>query len=431
MVDYRSTPRDSPRTQRDSPRRQRDSLRVPAGAVTDAAPRGAPPAPHLFFSAGDMSGDQHAARLLKRLQELCPGLTSEGLGGPDLAAAGCRLHEDLVQHAIVGIAAAAAAIPHMLGVLQRTAVALDERRPDAVIVVDYPGLNLHVARLAHERGIPVIYFVAPQLWAWAPWRVARFARVVDEALVIFPFEVPFFERAGLKATYIGHPLLDGLPAENAPLSAEGLAIRALPRPVALLPGSRPREVREHMPLLLAAARELLGRFPDASFHAAHISPTELGNMERAARVAGVPLQLHGADIHAVMAGCRAAAVASGTATLETALFGTPLIVVYRITRIERALGRLLLVTDMVGQVNLVAGRKLCPELLLVEDDAHAVAEALAPLLGDTREWREQRAALSRLRRHVTGRGAIEKAAQHLALRLKSAAMKRAPADSRR
>jgi lipid-A-disaccharide synthase len=382
----------------------------------------------LFFSAGDTSGDQHAARLLARLRELRPGLQAEGLGGPALAASGCTLHEDLVQHAIIGLRGAAAAVPHMLDVLARADAALAARPPDAVILVDYPGLNLHVARLAHRRGLPVVYFVAPQLWAWAPWRVRRFARVVDEALVIFPFEVPFFERAGLRATWIGHPLLDGLPQQPPPGAA---AIARLPRPVALLPGSRPREVREHMPLLLAAARRLRERFPDSSFHAAHVSPAELANMAGHARAAGVELSLHGGDVHAVMAGCRAAAVASGTATLETALFGTPLVVVYRISRIERALSRVLLVTELVGQVNLVAGRRVCPELLVVDEDPAPLVEALAPLLEDTPEFRAQREALAALRQRYAGRGAVERAAQQLLPRLRGAGGARVSAGQRR
>src|SRR6185436_8015373 len=158
------------------------------------------------------------------------------------------------------------ALPSMFGVLRQTAGLLDARRPDAVVIVDYPGFNLYVARLAHRRGIPVIYFVAPQLWAWAPWRARRFARVVDEALVIFPFEEAFWRDAGLDAHYVGHPLLDTLPRDEAALAAvRDPAITARPRPVALLPGSRPREVSAHMPLLLAAAKELLGRHPDCSF----------------------------------------------------------------------------------------------------------------------------------------------------------------------
>jgi lipid-A-disaccharide synthase len=386
------------------------------------------PGARLFFSAGDTSGDQHAARLLRRLRELLPGLQAEGLGGPELAAAGCTLHADLVASAIVGLGGAVAAVPEMLSVLRRTAAVLDARRPDAVILVDYPGLNLFVARVAHRRGIPVVYFVAPQLWGWAPWRARRFARVVDEALVLFPFEVPFFGEAGLRAVCIGHPLLDGLPGRSAMgrgadprAAASRPEIAGRPRPVALLPGSRPREVAEHVPVLLEAARALLARFPDASFHSAHVSQVELANLQRHAARAGVPLQLHDADVHGVMASCRCAAVGSGTATLETALFGTPMVVVYHFRRLELALRPVLMVPPWFGIVNLLSGREVCPEVIFARPDPERIATELAPLMEDTPAFRAQRDALDALRRSLLDgqpAGAVERAAQHLLARLR-------------
>lgn len=379
--------------------------------------------PRLFLSAGDTSGDQHAARLVRRLQQLVPGLAVEGHGGPELAAAGCRLHTDLVSQSIMGLGAALKAVPEMFGVLRRTAGVLDARRPDAVVLVDYPGFNLYVARLAHKRGIPVVYFVAPQLWAWAPWRARRFARVVDEALVIFPFEVPFYRDAGLEAHYVGHPLLDTLPRDEAALAAvRDPAITARPRPVALLPGSRAREVAAHMPMLLTAAKELLGRHPDASFHTAHVTPLERQRMAEHARAIGVPLEIHDDRVHAVMASCRCAVVASGTATLETGLLGTPLVLLYRVKHLEGALVRQLILTPWVGLVNLTSGRQVHPEVLQYDDDTRALVAAVEPLLQDGEAWLAQRQALVELRTRLRAdtQGAVEGAAQRLAARLRSA-----------
>jgi len=380
--------------------------------------------PRLFLSAGDTSGDQHAARLVRRLRELVPGLVVEGHGGPELAAAGCRVHTDLVRQAIIGLGGALAAVPEMFGVLRRTAGVLDTRRPDAVVIVDYPGFNLYVARIAHRRGIPVVYFVAPQLWAWAPWRARRFARVLDEALVIFPFEVGFWRAAGLDATCIGHPLLDGLPRTEAELAARrDPAIAGRPRPVALLPGSRPREVAAHMPVMLAAAAELTRRHPDVSFHTAHVTPAALQSMAEQARAAGVPLVIHGDDVHAVMSSCRCAVVASGTATLETGLLGTPLVLMYGVSRSELAFVHTMLVTPWVGQVNLLAGRELHPEVLLVGQDPAPLVAALEPLLDDGEAWCTQKRELAALRERLhganggAGASAIEAAARRLAARL--------------
>lgn len=382
--------------------------------------------PRLFFSVGDVSGDQHAARLVRRLQQLVPGLAVEGHGGPEMAAAGCRVHVDLVRQSIMGFAAALAAVPSMFGVLRQTAGILDARRPDAVVIVDYPGFNLYVARLAHRRGIPVIYFVAPQLWGWAPWRARRFARVVDEALVIFPFEEDFYRDAGLPATWIGHPLLDGLPATDAAIAAaRDPTIASRPCPVALLPGSRPREIAAHMPLLLGAAVELLRRHPDCSFHTAHVVPAARQDMAERARAAGVPLSVHDDRLHAVMSSCRCAIVSSGTATLETGMLGTPLVLLYRVNRVETTLAKALLLAPWVGQINLLSGRLVHPEVLPVNDDPASLVAAVEPLLTDGEEWRAQKQALAELRRrlHRDGStGAIEAAARRIAARLGSPAL---------
>ncbi len=369
--------------------------------------------PKLFISAGDTSGDQHAARLVRALRSRVPQLQVEGLGGRELASADVKLHADLVSHAIIGIRPAVKAVPQLLRLLRQVAGVFAKRRPDLLVLVDYPGFNLFLARMAHRRGIPVVYFVAPQLWAWAPWRIRRFARVVDEAHVIFPFEEALFRDAGMTAHWIGHPLVDALPASPP----ERREIQELPRPVALLPGSRRREVRKHMPLLLETARLLAQRHPDISFHAAHVSPDELKNMERAAAAAGVPLQLHGDDIHGVMASCRCALVGSGTATLETALLGTPLVVFYRLTPMEERMRRAILVPPFVGQVNLVCGREVTPELLLTTEEPQPLFDAIEPLVTDTPAYGEQLQALRVLRERCFQPGAVDRAAERIATRL--------------
>jgi len=367
--------------------------------------------PRLFFSAGDTSGDQHAARLLRALQQRVPELRAEGLGGPELAAAGMTLQHDLVAGAIMGIGPALAAVPQLLGLLRKVAAHFDRARPDRVVLVDYPGLNLQIARLAKRRGIPVSYFVAPQLWAWAPWRARRFARAVDEALVIFPFEVPFFAAAGLPATYIGHPLLDALPREDC--TRPEIAARA--RPVALLPGSRRREVRDNMPLLLDAAERLAARRPELSFHGAHVSPEQRARIAEMARGRPIDFTLHGDDVHGVMASCHCAAVASGTATLETGMLGTPLVCFYRVSAFEARVGAQLLVPRHIGQVNLLSARELTPELYLQHHDPDALAAALEPLLDEGPAWQAQRDGLAALRASQLGRrSAVERAAEHLA-----------------
>jgi len=365
-------------------------------------------APRLVLSAGDVSGDQHAARLVEALRARVPGLVCEGLGGPRMAAAGCALQENLVERAVFGVGAALAEIPHMLSVLRAFDARLRARRPAAVVVVDYPGLNLHVARVARRAGVPVVAFVAPQLWAWMPWRARRLARAASEALVIFPFEKPFFERAGLPSTYVGHPLADAIP-ERVPVPA---AIAGAPCPVALLPGSRGKELRLHRPAFLEVARRVLQQLPEATFHTAHV--TARG---REALAGGpVEVQVHGGDVHGVMAGCRAALVASGTATLETALLGTPMVIAYGLTPVDLLIGRLLVIPELFGKANLVAGRRVFPEHVLVDGDVAPLVRSLVPLLRETGERRAQLEALDALRAEHLRAGATARSARIIASR---------------
>lgn len=365
-------------------------------------------APRLVLSAGDISGDQHAARLIEELRARVPGLVCEGLGGPRMAAAGCVLHADLVDRAVFGIGAALAEIPRMLSVLRGLDAALVARPPAAVVIVDYPGLNLHVARLARRRGVPVVAFVAPQLWAWMPWRARRLARAATEALVILPFEKAFFETAGLPSTYVGHPLADAIPAE-VPVPD---AIARAACPVALLPGSRGKELRLHVPAFVEVARRVHARVPQATFHTAHVSARG-----RAAFTGqGIDVQVHGDDVHGVMAGCRAALVASGTATLETALLGTPMVIAYGLTRADLFIGRRLVIPALFGKANLLAGRQVFPEHLLVDGDVEPLVRSLVPLLRETDERRAMLAELDALRARHAHPGAIARSARIIARR---------------
>jgi lipid-A-disaccharide synthase len=300
----------------------------------------------------------------------------------------------------------------MTGVLGKVVGALDARRPDAVVLVDYPVFNLSVARTAHRRGIPVYYFVAPQLWAWANWRVGRYARVVDEALVIFPFEVPFYEAAGLKTSYIGHPSLDGLPVEP-PLLDE---ITARPCPVAVLPGSRRRELDNHLPIFMDVALRLQASHPDVSFHTAHIKDADREQTLAEAEKAGVEVISHGDRVHEVMASCRCAMISSGTATMETAMLGTPMAIFYSITPFEEFLRHTVSVTDYVGQVNLAAGKEVCPEILQTDTDPGRLHDAMEPLLTDTPTFRRQTEEIAAIRARISP-GAVNRAADILANRL--------------
>ncbi|MEW6746658.1 MAG: lipid-A-disaccharide synthase [Planctomycetota bacterium] len=378
----------------------------------------APPTPRpvrVFLSAGDVSGDQHGAALARELRARAPGIELLGMGGPAMEAAGCRLACRLTDHAVLGFSRVLKALPTFMGLLERAAVCLDAERPDACVLIDFPGFNLNLAALAHRRGIPVIYYICPQLWAWASWRLRRFARRVDLALVIFPFEEEFFRDHGVAATWVGHPAADAI-------AAAGTAVRTPHERsgLCLLPGSRTQEVAANLPLMLEVAARLRAGQPDLEVACAHLDERMRLLVAELSRQGPLdpPLRIL-ADYHAAIRGARLALVASGTATLEVALLGTPMVVVYRIGRWLRWASRHLLTVPHIAQVNLVAGRRIVPEFLTSGRDIPAIAEAAANLFTESSARRECLEALAALEQRVGAPGAAGKAAAAILERLQA------------
>lgn len=339
----------------------------------------------LLISAGELSGEHHAGRLLGELRALKPDLQIDAFGGAHLEAAGARLLFPLSDFAVMGFGAVLRMLSRFIDILRRFDDYLERERPDAVILVDYPGLHVRFAALAKRRGIPVIYFVCPQLWAWAPWRARRFARVVDCALTILPFEQEYYRRRGIDAFYVGHPAAERLRAD-APSDRDLAAqVRAAKVAIALMPGSRPQEARANLPLMLAVARRLAAEVEGVEF----LLP-QLRADTRAVCAAMLgdptlpPVRLVEA-VSPVLEGARFALVASGTATFEVACRGVPMVVVYRITRVQRLLGSLLLTVPWISQVNLIAGREVVPEFVTAlqsHEPVEAIAKASLALVVD-------------------------------------------------
>ncbi len=341
----------------------------------------------ILISAGELSGEQHASRLITALRGLEPDLAIDAFGGDLMRDAGAELRFPLSRHAVLGFAGVFRAIPLFAGILRRFASDLAERRPDAVILVDYPGLHFKFAQLAKRAGIPVFYYCCPQLWAWAPWRARRFARRVDHAFTIFPFEEGYFRSLGVPADYVGHPSADRI-AEASP-SADDERLRerlaATPCPIALLPGSRPQEARSNLPWMIGVARRLLVRFPEARFVLPQLRADTRAICEEILASegfdrAGVCEVVDRVD--PVLRAARCALVASGTATFEVGFFGVPMIVIYRITSFQRTLGNWLLTVPWISQINLIAGREVVPEVVTVEPDVDRVSALAADRIVD-------------------------------------------------
>ncbi|HXG05670.1 MAG TPA: lipid-A-disaccharide synthase, partial [Candidatus Binatia bacterium] len=317
--------------------------------------------PQLMLVAGEASGDLHGAALARALQVLAPDVRLYGMGGPRMAEAGVRLLVDARDTAVVGFSEVIRALPALRRVFRRLAAALQTDRPDALVLVDFPGLNLRLARVAHAARVPVVYFVAPQIWAWRPGRIETIRRYVSLVLAVLPFEPPIYARAGVRAIFVGHPVLDEVAAAPARSQARrALGVGDAEPVVGLLPGSRQREIERLAPLMRDAARIIRASRPGSRFVVA-LAPAVEPEAVAAHLAGGPPLQLH-RGAHTVMRAADVLIVASGTATLEAALLGTPMVVCYRVSWVSEIIGRAVSRVPWISLVNLVLGRAVVPEL---------------------------------------------------------------------
>lgn len=346
--------------------------------------------PRIFLSAGEPSGDLHGARVAEALRRRWPAVELYGLGGDRLAAAGVQLLAHVDQLAVMGFVEVLRHLPFFFRLMRRVQDEMRRRRPDLVIPIDYPGFNLRLARHARRVGVPVLYYIAPQVWAWHRSRMQRLAETTDRLAVILPFEEELFRRAGARAHFVGHPLAD-LPPPTEPRADFLARIGVVPeRPVlALFPGSRPQEVGRHLGVFVAASAHVRERLPDVQPVIAASSAVPAAAYDAAA----LPRTTDG---WALLHHARAALVKSGTSTLQAALAGTPLVVTYRVHPATFRLAQRLVRVPHVGLVNLVAGERIAPELLQDEATPLRLAAALLPLLDA--DSSERRAALRGLER---------------------------------
>jgi len=365
----------------------------------------------VLVIAGEISGDQRAAELVRAIQARQPGVRFWGIGGDDLRAAGMEIVYDTHAMAVMGVGEVLRRYGFFRRVFADLVTQARARRPDAVLLVDYPGFNLRFAAEMRKLGLKVLYYICPQVWAWHRARIPRMARLVDRLLAIFPFEPQVFAGTGLKVDFVGHPLVDAAQAARAAPAP------ALPWPgavrVALLPGSRRQEVDRILPVLWAAATRLERTVPGAGFLIAAPSADVAALVRRRlAALSGGPArcELVTGVTRAVLQQARAALVASGTATLETALLGCPMLVVYKAAPLMYLLGRLLIRVPHIGMVNLIAGRTVCPEFIQRAATPAALADALAPLLGDTPACAAQLAGLQEVAARLGPPGAAARAA---------------------
>lgn len=351
--------------------------------------------------AGEASGDIHAGNLVTALRALRPELRVWAVGGEALAGAGAEIVFPSAAIAGMGLVESLGNLPALWRARRRVLARFAADPPDLFVPVDFGGFNLRLCAAAHRAGIPTAYYIPPKVWAWGRWRVRKLRAWVDRALVILPFEEPFYRRHGIAAHYVGSPVLDHLaPRRHAP--EEGA--------VGLLPGSRSGEVTRILPLLVEVARRLAADRP-----LRFLVPRAPGLPEALLRgpleAAGLPAELLDGGAQQVMERSRVCVMASGTATLECALVGTPLVSVYQVSRLTYTLGRLLVRVPFFSLPNLIAGRQVIPEF--IQPAPGAVARAAAALLDDGPARDAQLEALAGVRTAVGEPGASRRAAAHL------------------
>jgi len=360
--------------------------------------------------AGEASGDQHGAKLVQAMQKKNPDLFFCGIGGPALRQAGVRILVDACELTVVGITEVFSKLPGILKGMGTIKKLLKSLKPELLILIDFPDFNLHLAATAKKIGIPVLYYISPQIWAWRQGRVKRIGRLVNHMAVILPFEQQFYTANNVPATFVGHPLLDTpLPTadEIFTTSVEG------PVTIGLVPGSRDNEIARHLPVMLNTADILKDRLKQARFIISQAASVERKQIEVV--VADHPCRMNvdiiSDGVETVFERSDVIVAASGTVTLQAAIHGVPMVIIYKVSPISFMLGRALIRVPNIGLVNLVAGRQLVPEFVQNAASAENISSAVEKMLADRIQLNHLKKQLFALRDVMGGAGASDRVAE--------------------
>ena len=365
----------------------------------------------ILIVTGEASGDLHGAHLAKAIMALEPTTELVGIGGPSMRAAGVNLVPGVPQLDVMGLIGLSA-IRAMLQRVRAIRRVLKAEAWDLVVLIDNPGLNFHFARVAKAAGRRVLYYIAPQLWAWRPGRMKWIQRRVDHVVVILPFEPELYHRAGVRCTFVGHPLLDMVAAhyDRAKLRRE-FDLSESARVVGLLPGSRVSEVEMLLPVLLKAAAQLVLAEPGTQFILAQASSIDDNLIQTLLRDSPVPVRVVHDRASEVMALSDVLLIASGTATLQAAVVGTPMVLLYKTSPLTYRLARWLITVKWIGLVNLVGGRLIVPELVQEDATDERLCREVLHLLRDPSAYNEMKEGLRQVRQSLGEPGASSRAAQ--------------------
>ncbi len=359
----------------------------------------------LMIVAGEASGDRHGAALVLALKRLYPELEFEffGSGGEEMRAAGVETLVNASDVAIIGIPEILRAIGKLYRAYRLLLRAARQRRPSAVVLIDWPDFNMRLARRLRREGFEIIYYISPQVWAWRRYRVRALRRDVKRMLVILPFEEKFYKNQGMEVEYVGHPLVESCRTSGTReefLWRHGLDLNR--RLIALLPGSRHKEIHYHLPALLDAAARLKSQIPNLQFILPMASTVDRAQVEAAMQDAGADVKIIERDTYNAVGFSEIAVVASGTATVEAALLDTPMVIIYRASEVNWRMIRPMIHLNTFGMVNLVAGRRIVPELIQHDATGERIASEVAAILKDREKLRQMKDDIREVREKLSG-----------------------------
>jgi lipid-A-disaccharide synthase len=359
--------------------------------------------PTIFISAGEASGEHYGALVIAALKQqlAANGQSAQffGMGGERMAAAGLDCVVRSEEMAVMGLTEVVRHLPRIYGEFRKLKKSIRMRRPSVAILIDFPEIHFRLAKELHRLGIPVLYFVSPQLWAWKKHRIKLVRNYIDRMLVIFPFEEPFYRNQGVQAEFVGHPLVElPLPAVTRAQFAAENGLDPVKTWIGLLPGSRPREIRDHLPTILQAVQKLHGSFEFIIPLAPTLNAKQRDEVRQLVESHGSGLSVHlVSDARAALHHARASIVASGTATVEAALAGNPFVVVYRVSALTYAIAKRIVTVAHVAMANLIAGKRVVPELIQSECTPEHILREIEPLLPDGPPRQSMMEELARIR----------------------------------
>ena len=365
----------------------------------------------ILISAGEASGDIHAAAVTAALKKIDSAIEVFGMGGDALRAAGGEVLFDIKDHGVMGFVEVIKKLPDLFKLRSDFARVMDERKPDCLVVVDYPGFNMKLAKVAHDKGIPVVSYIAPSAWAWNKGRAKNVAKIVDKVACIFPFEYDVYKEAGAPVEFVGHPLLDIVKPAWERTEAEAWVGKQPGHPLVLLmPGSRLMEIEKMLPNLLAGAKLLKKQLPEVQFAMPRAGTIPLELLQSKIKASGLDIKItegHNYDLFSV---ADLALATSGTVTLEAALCGLPSVIVYRTSALNAFIARRVINIPNIGLPNIVAGRQILPELLQEDFTPANVAKTAVELLAPERRPQLE-ADLAFMKARLGEPGAVKRVAQ--------------------